>query len=509
MSDEIEYGPDPNQVRRHAKKMLTELEYRKKYRRIDFYKPNPKQLEFHNLIAAERMLRAGNQIGKTHCLAAQITFDALSLYPEWYKGRRFIVPPPIERPYDWLGWAGCTSSITTRDGIQLKLLGPISQADGLGTGLIPLDSIVGKPTLNRGITDFVDLITLRRETGGSAAIQLKSGEADRKSWQGAAVDEIWIDEDFGDDVIYGECLARLTATQGQMIVSMTPVLGRTPIRKRFSEGVSGRAEILMGLDDAHHIPKSQHAIILSRYKASERNTRAYGSDMQGEGAVFEIAEDVIKHKLDPAGVPDYWPWLWAVDFDHGGLSSQAHPFAAVLGAWDRDNDTIYVMHAFRMRQALPIQHVAAIREHPCSSAPVAYPHDGGQVGFASTDTIAATYKKLGLRMRPGHATFRTGGYSFEAGIADLESRFANGKLKIAAHLSDWFDEYRNYHRVDGLVHKVDDDLMSATRVLCMDIRHAKPLDDNDAFSRMYNRAKPQFAQGVNDWDIFTGQAYDR
>ncbi len=121
MSDEIEYGPDPNQVRRHAKKMLTELEYRRRYRRIDFWKPHPKQMEFHNTIATERMLRAGNQLGKTQTLAAQMTFDALSLYREWYKGRRFIKPPAIERAFDWIEWAGCTSSLATRDGIQLKL----------------------------------------------------------------------------------------------------------------------------------------------------------------------------------------------------------------------------------------------------------------------------------------------------------------------------------------------------------------------------------------------------
>jgi phage terminase large subunit-like protein len=501
MSD-VEYGPDPNQVRRHAKKMLTELEYRKKYRRIDFWKPHPKQMEFHNLVANERMLRAGNQLGKTQCLAAQKAMDALSLYPDWYTGRRFVTPPPIERAYDWIGWAGCTTSVTTRDGIQFKLCGDLSQSDGLGQGMIPLDNFIGRPTMARGISDFADHITLRRETGGTAAIYLKTFEMDRKAWQGQSVDEIWIDEDPSDDVIYGECLARLTATQGQIIVSMTPVLGRTAIRKRFAEGAPGRAEIVMGLDDALHISKSEHATILSRYKASERSTRAYGADMQGAGAVFEIGEDLIRETLDPATIPEHWSWLWALDFGHGGMSSSSHPFAAVLGAWDRDTDCIHIVHAFRMRQALPLQHVAAIREHPCASARVAWPHDGGATGFASTDTIAATYKKLGLRMLPTHATFKTGGYSFEAGISEMENRFANGKLKVAAHLSDWWDEYRNYHRVEGLVHKVDDDLMSATRVLCMDIRHAKTLSSDDSpFERMHRRGKTQFAEGL-DFDIF-------
>src|SRR5258708_6693393 len=121
MIDDLGQGPDPNDIRRHAKKMLTEMQYRQKYRRIDFYRPNPKQMEFHNLKETERMIRAGNQLGKTQSAAAQMTMDALSLYPGWYKERQFITPPKIERPYDFIGWYGCTTSEKTRDGAQVKL----------------------------------------------------------------------------------------------------------------------------------------------------------------------------------------------------------------------------------------------------------------------------------------------------------------------------------------------------------------------------------------------------
>ncbi len=141
---DTEEGPDPNDVRRHAKRMHTELEYRRKYRRLDFYRPNLKQIEWHNLDRPEKMLRAGNQIGKTHAAAADVAMHAVRLYPEWYKGRRFMVPPKIERPYDFIGWYGCTTSGKTRDGAQVKLLGDIRLQGGLGTGLIPLDNIIGK-----------------------------------------------------------------------------------------------------------------------------------------------------------------------------------------------------------------------------------------------------------------------------------------------------------------------------------------------------------------------------
>ena len=91
----------------------------------------------------------------------------------------------------------------------------------------------------------------------------------------------------------------------------------------------------------------------------------------------------------------------------------------------------------------------------------------------SGETIAATYKKLGLFMRPTHATFPDGGFGFENGIADMENRFDEKRLLIARHLQDAFDEYMGYHRINGLVNKIDDDILSAIRNLCVDIRKAK------------------------------------
>jgi phage terminase large subunit-like protein len=506
MTDDLEQGPDANEVRRHAKKMFTETQYRQKYRRIDFYRPNPKQREFHNLIATERMLRAGNQQGKTQAASAQMTMDALGLYPDnWYTGRRFMAPPKIERPYDFIGWYGCTTSLKTRDGAQVKLLGDIRQQGGLGTGLLPLDNIVGRPTMARGITDFVDTITLTRETGGAAILRGKTFEMGREAWQGEAVDVVWGDEDPGDFEVYGECQARLTTTRGIIIWSMSPMLGLSPVRKHFKKGGPGIREVLMTIWDAAvsnggHIPDEDIPDIIARY-GSKAATRAFGGDMQGEGAVFETSVESIKHKLDPASVPTYWPWLWALDFRHSGQESGGHPFAAVLLTWDRDNDVVYVMDAFRMF-GMAANHVARIKESPMRDAPVAWPHDGGRgAGIITGETVAAIYKKLGLTMRPTHATFPDGGYNFEAGITVMEERLAGGKLKVAAHLAEWFDEYQGYHRVNGLVNKVDDDLLSATRVGCMDLRFAKAPERFPQYRR--GGEQQQLADGM-DFDVFTG-----
>jgi hypothetical protein len=146
-------------------------------------------------------------------------------------------------------------------------------------------------------------------------------------------------------------------------------------------------------------------------------------------------------------------------------------------------------------------HVAKIKESPMRDAPVSWPHDGGTgAGVQTNDTIAAIYKKLGLAMRPTHATFPDGGYNFEAGITMMEERLGGKKLLVAGHLFDWFDEYSGYHRDNGRVVKVDDDLLSATRIGCMDLRFAKTFENFPAMRRLHQTSP--IALGT-DFDVFS------
>jgi Terminase RNaseH-like domain len=49
----------------------------------------------------------------------------------------------------------------------------------------------------------------------------------------------------------------------------------------------------------------------------------------------------------------------------------------------------------------------------------------------------------------------------------------SGRFKVFKHLTDWWNEFRLYHRKDGRVHKEGDDLMSATRYAVMMLRYAR------------------------------------
>jgi hypothetical protein len=67
--------------------------------RLAYYKPYPKQIEFHAAGATvrERLLMAANQVGKTWAGGSECAMHATGRYPDDWKGYRFNRPT--------VGWA--------------------------------------------------------------------------------------------------------------------------------------------------------------------------------------------------------------------------------------------------------------------------------------------------------------------------------------------------------------------------------------------------------------------
>lgn len=220
----------------------------------------------------------------------------------------------------------------------------------------------------------------------------------------------------------------------------------------------------MTIDDAEHIGPEQRAKIIASYPEWERDARVHGVPALGSGRVFTVSEELIR--CDAFDVPAHWAQLGAMDF---GID---HPFAAVSLAWDRDADAVFVTRAYRVTDATPIIHAAALK--PWGTwLQWAWPHDGLIRDKGSGDALAAQYRAQGLAMLAEHATHADGGTGVEAGVMAMLDRMQTGRLKVFAHLADWFGEFRLYHRKDGLIVKQRDDLMSATRYGVMMLRHAR------------------------------------
>jgi hypothetical protein len=187
--------------------------------------------------------------------------------------------------------------------------------------------------------------------------------------------------------------------------------------------------------------------------------------MLGSGRVFPIPEEQIA--CDPFRIPTQWLQIIACDF------GWSHPFAAVHLAIDADRDCIYVTNAYRQSEATPTIHAATLNGWG-RGVPVAWPHDGLQHDKGSGVPLAASYRRLGLNMLEEHAQFEDGSTGVEAGLIEMLSRMETGRFKVFRHLSDWWAEFRVYHRKDGKLVKLQDDLISATRYGVMMRRHARP-----------------------------------
>jgi phage terminase large subunit-like protein len=470
---------------RELTEALDVIEYSETYERFKAFRPHPKQQAHLDLgrTRRERLLMAGNRNGKTETGAFEAACHLTGEYPDGWKGRVF--------DKSTMGWICGETSLLVRDVQQKKLCGPPGVDDLFGTGMIPKDAFTDKPSLARGVTDAYDTIQVRHKSGGISIGRFKSYEQGRQKFQGEGLDWIWFDEEPPLD-IYAEGVARIGEKDGIAWLTFTPLKGRSEVVLRFLDDPSDdRGITTMTLDDALHIPAASRAKMLAGYLAHEREARVRGVPTLGSGRIFMAPEEsILEAPLEY--IPEHWVKLWGIDFGIG------HPFGAVLILWDKDNDVIHIHHTYRVADALPIQHAAAMK--PLGAAvPVAWPRDGTN---RQTDgkPLSDHYKRNGLLVLSDHATWPDGSVSTEAGILEMDEREKSGRLKVARHLSDYLEERRFYHRKDGLIVKLKDDLMSGTRIAIMMKRFARAVHLG---GRLAPRESGTIAAGT-DFDVFTG-----
>jgi hypothetical protein len=226
---------------------------------------------------------------------------------------------------------------------------------------------------------------------------------------------------------------------------------------------SGRVVITASIEDAGHFTPEERAAIVASYPIHEREARTKGVPILGSGRVFPIEESAVA--IDPFEIPRHWPQIGGLDFGWD------HPSAGVRMAWDRDNDVLYVTKTHRAREQTPVLFAAAVK--PWGDwLPWAWPHDGLQHDKGSGEQLAKQYREQGLETLPERATFEDGTNGLEAGVLEMLDRMQTGRLKVFRTETLWFEEFRMYHRKNGLIVKERDDLMSATRYGMMMRRHA-------------------------------------
>ncbi|MDW6020254.1 terminase family protein [Mesorhizobium sp. BAC0120] len=450
--------------------LQAEAERRQRANRLKFYRPYMRQREFHQAGAtfSERLFMAGNQLGKTVAGGAEWAMHLTGRYPDWWDGATFDKPVVL--------WAGSVTRESTRDNPQRILIGPPAIEEEWGTGFVPADCIKDR-TRASGVANMLDSVVVRWGGGGDlqageSILAFKAYEKGREKWQGPTVDGVWFDEEPPAD-IYSEGLTRTNNGQrGQFAQqTFTPLLGMSEVVRRFlmpatdDPAAQHRHVTRMTIDDAEHYSPDERAKIIASYQPHEREARAKGLPTLGSGLIFPVAEDEIV--VEPFAIPEHWAQIGGMDFGYD------HPFGAVKLAHDRDNDVVYVTAEYRKSQATPVVHAAALKPW-AAWLPWAWPHDGLR---RDKDPSGAEYKELyvaqGLAMLPEKATFEDGGVGVEAGVIDMLDRMQTGRWKVFKTCGFWLEERRTYHRKDGVIVKLNDDVLSASRYAYMMLRHAR------------------------------------
>lgn len=471
-----------------ALKLAKELQYRKDHNKLKHYQPYPYQEKYHNAIASQKLLMAGNRIGKSFCGAAELAFHLTGLYPDWWEGRKW------DRPIR--AWAGGASNETTRDICQKELFGQPDDISARGTGAIPL-KLIGDATRKPGVPNAHNSCMVKHVSGGWSRIGFKAYEMGREKWMGESLDVIWLDEEPPTE-IYSQSITRTADKGGMVYMTFTPENGMTATIAQFINDLKpGQYMQQAGWDDAPHMTDDVKEQILAALPPHERKMREQGIPSLGSGLVFPVPEESIK--CEPFEIPAHFSRICGMDYGWD------HPTTAIWVAWDRDSDIAYIYDSHSQSQEVPAVHAAAINARP-KWIPVVWPRDGRQADKGSGTPLADQYRDLGVNMIKGDGRSwggwftnpptpgqkeGSGGVSLESGVMDLLERMKTGRLKIFATQSDLLEEFRMYHRKDGRIVPFKDDLISAMRYAVMSLR----------LSRVYEAQQRQL-QADNDFSVF-------
>jgi hypothetical protein len=177
-----------------------------------------------------------------------------------------------------------------------------------------------------------------------------------------------------------------------------------------------------------------------------------------EGIIYDKFDEAL-HVIEPFAIPSHFLRFQGTDF---GLD---HPTAAIFGALDPrpyPNDVLYLYAEYRDRQKTTREHAREMLKR------------GGAVKKAFADPHAvqliADYRGEGIKMEKGIA-------EFDAGVIAVSTRLAENRLKVFSTCLLWQDEVERYRwardndgNPTGKAIEFDDDLMDATRYLCMGLK---------------------------------------
>jgi hypothetical protein len=209
-------------------------------------------------------------------------------------------------------------------------------------------------------------------------------------------------------------------------------------------------------DEVPHLSESEKTELWKAIPAYQRKARSKGIPVLGKGVIYPFDEERVK--VTPFPIPRHWPRCFGLDSDAG-----AGVTAIVWGAWDRESSTVYLTHDYKSDSRSKADHVEALRAKGTKKNPLWIPGVGDAKGLVVTEKdsiqVIKIYQEAGVDISFPDK-------SVEAGIQDVYDLINTGKFKVFSSCSDYFTEFRMYHRNEkGVIVKANDHLMDAKRYM--------------------------------------------
>lgn len=204
-------------------------------------------------------------------------------------------------------------------------------------------------------------------------------------------------------------------------------------------------------DDVPHLDEKTKAELLESTPPHLRDARTKGIPALGAGAIYPVPLSEVECK--PFAIPAFWPRAYALDVGWNKT-------AAVWGARDPSDDTIYLYAEHYRGQEVPAVHAEAIKARGRWIKGAIDPAARGRQQSDGTKLIE-TYRALDLNLVEAVN-------EVEAGLYEVWQRLTTGRLRIFATLQNLKAEYQMYRRDEhGKIIKAHDHLMDAKRYLIM------------------------------------------
>jgi len=284
--------------------------------RFERYRVGTGAPAFHSDTAREKLLRAGNQWGKTRAGAREMLWIMTGQHP-W----REVKKTPVRGRVVTYSWAQSVE-------VQRRI-----------NEILPKFMVEGFDFNDQ--RGFVGAkIKLKKQYGGSMVEVMTAGQ-DSIAHGAATLDFVWIDEP-PPRALYSELLARLLVKKGTLFITMTPI-GR-PVDWLVEEIEEGRLtdhRFDLTPENCPHLDAGQIAGIADKYLPHERPQRMNGQ-WYGESPdrFFEAFSQIAVTDETPRGEVKI-----AIGIDHGeGIGKEA---AILMLYIDGDYPKIWVIDEYR------------------------------------------------------------------------------------------------------------------------------------------------------------------